>query len=41
MVETFQFVEGKGDASGVPTAAATGAGGPSASAPTEEDNVPF
>lgn len=41
MVETFQFVERKGDASGAPTAAALGAGGPSAPAAPAEDDVPF
>ncbi len=52
LVETFQFVERKGDASGVPTAAAPGAGEPSAPAAPgaaavgtpaapEEDDVPF
>ena len=41
LVETFQFVDRKGDASGAPTAAAPGAGGPSAPAAPEEDDVPF
>jgi len=52
MVETFQFVERKGDASGAPTSAAPGAAGAlgspapgaaavGAPAAPEEDDVPF